>query len=94
MGNYCTDEYRRTRHPGSVVIQAEPTNPVDSNAVTVASRQGKRLGYMSAGNAKAYHGVVASLGAIEVPCTEDGLKWWMEIPTLPSLRKVAQGRKA
>lgn len=90
MGNYCTDGYRRTSHPRTVVIQAEPTNPVDPNAVTVATRKGKRLGYIAAGTAKQYHHIVASIGAIEVACTQDGLKWWMEVPTLPALRKAAQ----
>lgn len=90
MGNYCTDGYRRNNHPNAVVIQAEPTNPVDPNAITVATHKGRRLGYIAAGTAKTYHQVVASLGSIEVPCEQDGLKWWMEVPTLPALRKEAQ----
>lgn len=93
MSNYCTDTYRRSSHPSKVVIQAEPTNPVDLNAITIATRKGKRLGYMAAGTAKQYHQVVASISAIEVACTQDGLKWWMEVPTLPSLRKAAQHKE-
>lgn len=89
MGNYCTDMYRRNEHPRAVAIQAEPANPVDPNAVTVATLEGKRLGYIAAGTAKQYHDVVAAVGAIQVTCTQDGLKWWMEVPTLPALRKAA-----
>lgn len=90
MGHYCAEGYRLRSRPSTVVIVAEPTNPVDPNAITVVTRRGKRLGYIAAGTAKTYHQVIATLGPIEVPCEQDELKWWMEVPTLPKLRRQVQ----
>lgn len=92
MGNYCSENYRRTANTRSVVIVAEPSNPVDPKAVTVGTVDGEKLGYMASGTAHQYHNLMVNIGPVLVSCKPEGMKWWMEVPTVPSLRKVAPSK--
>lgn len=87
MGHYLSDAQRQKLNPGFVLAIPEPTNRHDANAIVIADPAGRKLGYLSAGQAKSYAPLIQALGALQLDCRRDGIKLWIDLPNLPALRK-------
>lgn len=90
VGHYLEGAERDQWRSQRVVLVAEPSNPVDANAVTVALLGGRKVGYLSAGTAKLYQPLLLELGPISVPSRADGRKLWIDVPRVPALRKLSR----
>lgn len=87
--HYLSDKERDKLDVHTVVIVRDTLNPVDSdNALAVLRHDGRKLGYLSSAQAKAYAPTIESLGALEVPCRVEGSRLWIDLPTLPAIKKA------
>lgn len=90
MGHYLSDAQRQRLNPGFVIAIPEPTNKHDPNAIVITDPAGRKLGYLSAGQAKSYAPLIQAVGALQLDCRRDGSKLWLDLPNLPALRKYVR----
>jgi hypothetical protein len=72
------------------LLVRDRSNPVDPLAVAVIREDGRKVGYLSEAKARTFAPLLDELDSLQVQCTVDGSRLWLDLPTAAALRKAVK----
>lgn len=87
QGYYLSQRERDSLVMHHAFLVRDRRNPVDPLAVAVIRDDMRKVGYISAAKAKQFAPLLEHLDSLQVDCTVDGSRLWLQLPSVPSLRR-------